>query len=619
MAGIAFEPIHVPDHVWRRHEAALQARDVGALFRLAKQYAGASQNRIAAATGVAQSRVNELMNRGGAVTSIEVLQRIADGLDLPDAARLCLGLAPRDTRGLHPSAAGSPPAGTAGSWRTEDAEVRALLAHAAGVTMGVSSPDAARQWTVSEDVVTPVPSRIGRTDIGQLEDVTAALRAADYLHGGGACREAASAQTRWVTRLLDVPADDDTTMRLHLTLADLQNLVGWTSLDVGLYSAARGHFAQALVHAHTAGQASLVANILYRTGRLHLHRSMTVEALRFFQLGQIAAQDSGCNVTVAVLCANEAWAYAILGDRVQATASLQRARDELGRADPASAAAWVRFFGEADLSGLAGLIHLELATADRTHISHARSELEHALALRDDDMARTRTFEQIALATACLRDEDTDTGVAIGWTAAENAARLQSVRVRDRLRPLRVAAQATPTADADQLAHHLAVPTSSRPPTHRPTHRPGHCPSPRTPTTLTPDRIDAVTRRPSGRWPEPHRRAPDRSRSTPWWRCPLRARSCGSPDQHPPGPRSPPSSPRPAGSPTTTCQRSGSGPVWTSPCRSASTWPPSGSRPPPADQRPPPPTSPRSCAPSTASTPHPTYRAGPRWTACVAD
>jgi transcriptional regulator with XRE-family HTH domain len=95
VAGSAFEHIRVPDPVWRQHEDALLARDVGALFRLAKQYAGASQNRIAASTGVAQSRVNELMNRGGAVTSIEVLQRVADGLNLPDHARLLLGLAPQ--------------------------------------------------------------------------------------------------------------------------------------------------------------------------------------------------------------------------------------------------------------------------------------------------------------------------------------------------------------------------------------------------------------------------------------------------------------------------------------------------------------------------------------------
>lgn len=94
--GSAWDPIRVPDRVWREQEAVLRARDVGGLFRLAKRYAGASQHRIAAATGVPQSRVNALMNnRGGPVASIEVLERVADGLNLPDHARVALGLAPR--------------------------------------------------------------------------------------------------------------------------------------------------------------------------------------------------------------------------------------------------------------------------------------------------------------------------------------------------------------------------------------------------------------------------------------------------------------------------------------------------------------------------------------------
>jgi transcriptional regulator with XRE-family HTH domain len=94
--GSAFDPIHLPDQVWRDHEDELQARDVGALFRLARRYAGASQHRIATATGVPQSRVNALMNnRCGPVTSIDVLRRVADGLNAPDQARALLGLAAR--------------------------------------------------------------------------------------------------------------------------------------------------------------------------------------------------------------------------------------------------------------------------------------------------------------------------------------------------------------------------------------------------------------------------------------------------------------------------------------------------------------------------------------------
>ena len=107
--GSVWEPIRLPDEVWANHEEQLRNRDVGALFRLARRYAGASQHRIATATGVPQSRVSELMNdRGGSVNSIEVLLRIADGLNLPDHPRRLLGLASReDGRGGDPSA--SPP------------------------------------------------------------------------------------------------------------------------------------------------------------------------------------------------------------------------------------------------------------------------------------------------------------------------------------------------------------------------------------------------------------------------------------------------------------------------------------------------------------------------------
>jgi transcriptional regulator with XRE-family HTH domain len=99
MSGSAFEPIKLPDQIWRDEVtiAILRARDVGRLFHLAKKYAGASQNRIAAATGVSQGRVNALMKRtGGPILQLEVFERIADGLNMPDHARIHLGLAPRD-------------------------------------------------------------------------------------------------------------------------------------------------------------------------------------------------------------------------------------------------------------------------------------------------------------------------------------------------------------------------------------------------------------------------------------------------------------------------------------------------------------------------------------------
>lgn len=88
-------PIELPDWAWERAEVrqALRARDMGAVFRHVQQYAGASQARIASAAGMTQARVNEIINGRREVSRLDVYERIADGLRMPDDARHLLGLA----------------------------------------------------------------------------------------------------------------------------------------------------------------------------------------------------------------------------------------------------------------------------------------------------------------------------------------------------------------------------------------------------------------------------------------------------------------------------------------------------------------------------------------------
>lgn len=95
-------PLILPAWAWQRDDvrAALSARDVAALFRAAQRFAGASQSRIAVATGLLQGRVSEIIRGSRTVTTLELFQRIADGLDMPDDARMLLGLAPRHPAGL---------------------------------------------------------------------------------------------------------------------------------------------------------------------------------------------------------------------------------------------------------------------------------------------------------------------------------------------------------------------------------------------------------------------------------------------------------------------------------------------------------------------------------------
>lgn len=96
------EPIDVPLKDWRREDVrqALRDRDMSALLKAVQRYTGVSQTSLASATGLVQGRVSEILRGNRTVTSLEVFERIADGLDMPDEARVILGLAPVHPAGL---------------------------------------------------------------------------------------------------------------------------------------------------------------------------------------------------------------------------------------------------------------------------------------------------------------------------------------------------------------------------------------------------------------------------------------------------------------------------------------------------------------------------------------
>jgi transcriptional regulator with XRE-family HTH domain len=93
--------IQIPDSLWQRPEttAVLRSRDMGRFFALLRQYAGASQTQIGIACGLTQGKVSDIMRGVQQVEKLDVFERIADGLDLPNPARIILGLAPRAAAG----------------------------------------------------------------------------------------------------------------------------------------------------------------------------------------------------------------------------------------------------------------------------------------------------------------------------------------------------------------------------------------------------------------------------------------------------------------------------------------------------------------------------------------
>ncbi|GAA3143602.1 hypothetical protein GCM10010466_38210 [Planomonospora alba] len=105
----------IPGSIWRRPDmlAALRARDIAQVLQLVRQYAGASQTTIGSMIGMSHGKVSDIMSGNQQVTAFEVFERIADGLDFPDSARVALGLAPRAALAI--PAQDGPRTGTPGS------------------------------------------------------------------------------------------------------------------------------------------------------------------------------------------------------------------------------------------------------------------------------------------------------------------------------------------------------------------------------------------------------------------------------------------------------------------------------------------------------------------------
>jgi hypothetical protein len=74
--------------------SALAGRDLGMVLRLVRDHAGWTQTVISGRTGIAQSQVSPIMAGSRRVTTLERMERIADGLGMPDESRMTLGLAP---------------------------------------------------------------------------------------------------------------------------------------------------------------------------------------------------------------------------------------------------------------------------------------------------------------------------------------------------------------------------------------------------------------------------------------------------------------------------------------------------------------------------------------------
>ncbi|MFE6224396.1 MULTISPECIES: hypothetical protein [unclassified Streptomyces] len=283
--------------------------------------------------------------------------------------------------------------------------------------------------------------RLSEIELDLLESTTAMFRKWDAQCGGGLRRKAVVGQLHEVTDLLQEPQPAATAKRLFTVAAELAELAGWMSYDVGLQPTAQKYFVLALHAAKEAGDKPLGSYILSSMSRQMIHLGRPDDALELIHLAQYGSRDCATARTQAMLYAMEARAYANMGQPSKCKRAVRMAEDTFADAtlEGGPEPDWIRFFTEAELNGENSHSFRDLAyVAGRspTYASLAEPVMERAVELfeKDPDHQRSYALNLIGMATVHLLKREPEQSVVLAEKALGVARSIRSERVNNRLR-----------------------------------------------------------------------------------------------------------------------------------------------------------------------------------------
>ncbi|MET8000985.1 XRE family transcriptional regulator [Nonomuraea glycinis] len=299
MQNGAFDPIELPAAVWDQDETRdiLKNRDIARLFGLASKY-GASQVRIGTATGLGQPRVNKILNGGGAVKELAVIERVAAGLRLPDHARMLLGLAPLN---------GASPVNDHDDKHERQAHEFANLLDSAAT-------------------IDPTMVMILRTDTNN-------LRLLDRRLGGAAIADKMRAQISQIQRAHRHAVRPGIRAELAHLLAETASLAGWQAINALALNDAWHHYEHAKAAAHEADDPAVLAYVSGEQACVLMELGRPAEATELLQYVHAQHHDRVPARLRTWLSAAEAEAAAVLRDEATCRRALDQAVSLLPEGD----------------------------------------------------------------------------------------------------------------------------------------------------------------------------------------------------------------------------------------------------------------------------------------------
>ncbi|MHB9861227.1 helix-turn-helix domain-containing protein [Streptomyces sp. YIM S03343] len=408
-------PTALPQQLLQSEEMvrALSRHDFGTVFRLARDRAGISYSRIAAACDVKPQRVGTLARGEGRITTFDKVVEIADALRVPGHM---VGLAARPWEaGEAPVHVYAPENGSA------DVRRRTVLQVASSAGLAAALPALHRP---------PAPKRVTDSDIDRLHQRTARLRRLDDVLGGGDTYRVYLSEYQATKSLLRTATfTPEARRRLVALLAEQAQQAGWAAFDGGRQTEAEGLYEESRAAAIEAGDSDLLGNSLAFLAYQTSDRCTAVEIAE----NSCAAITPNTPASVrALLHERLAWACAMADQPARAEQALDTARAALDeQQDGEPQPDWAAWVDETELDIMTGRCWTELRRPLR-----AVPVLTRSLDRYDDHHARDKALYLSWLADSYLTAGEVEAAAAVTGQAVDLAFGVASVRPRQRLAPV---------------------------------------------------------------------------------------------------------------------------------------------------------------------------------------
>lgn len=334
--------------------------------------------------------------------------------------------------------------------RLSDVDRKQFL-RAAAVTAGMVALGPATALLEGSEP-TPVPARVGATEIEQIRTAAQVFESWDFTYGGGLAREAVLAQLRWSAGLLDATVPSHHRAELYSAVGYLAETAAFMAFDACVHNEARRVFQFALACAEQAGDWHLRAAILADMSRQAVYLGQPDAGLTFSEHALVRA-DRLTATERAMLHTTRARALASMR-RVQDTLlAVGAADDHFADTQPANDAPFMAYYDAAQHAGDTGHALADLATTGHGG-GEAAQRLATAIAGHTAGYVRSKVMSEVKLASLVMSTGDPIHAAVTGITALEHVDALRSRRAVAGLHELRQRSTAHSKIEQVAQLHH---------------------------------------------------------------------------------------------------------------------------------------------------------------------